>query len=100
MSIELLPIWITSLSAAVGVIYSITKNGRASKHQDIKLKNDILNDMKTIKDRLDDPDIGLKAIMKESTDMKIHCVKTSVPLTAIVRNNTDEIERLRKRLDH
>jgi len=96
---ELIPIWVTSIAASIGVIYSLAKNGRSSKAQDAKLKHDILADMKTIKDRLDDPDTGLRAIKKESADMKIHCINTSLPIVAALKTNTDDIERLKNKMD-
>ena len=96
---QLVPVWITSIMAIVGVIYSISRNGRSSKEQDRKLKFDLMNDMKTIKDRLDDEDSGLRAIKKDTVGMKEHCIKTHSALQTTVNTHADEIARLRKKAE-
>jgi|GEM_PF-2280179 len=96
---QLVPVWITSIAAIVGVIYSITRNGRSSKQHDKALKSALMTDMSTIKERLDDPDTGLRAIKKETLAMREHCVKQSTALSAKVEVHGSEIARLRKKTD-
>ena len=96
---QLVPVWITTIVAVVGVIYSITRNGRSSKEQDRKLKADLMNDMQLIKDRLDDEDSGLRAIKRETESMKTRCLETSTSLSAQVNTNSNEIAQLRKKAE-
>ena len=96
---QLVPVWLTSIAAMAGVIYAIARNGRSSKQQDIELKRVLMNDMTTIKDRLDDPDTGLRAIKKETEAMKVRCIETSTGLAGQVKVHDDEIARLRKKSD-
>jgi len=94
---ELVPLWITSGAAVVGVIYSIWRNGDRSKKKDDALKTELKTQMSGIQKSLDDPDDGLKAIKREVTDFKVHCAEVSTGLSTRVQTNAEEIANLRKK---
>ena len=66
-------LWITTSATAVGVIYTIVKNGRSRTKQDTELKVELKKDIESIQKKLDDPNDGLGAIRREISGMKEHC---------------------------
>lgn len=91
----LIAVWVTASVSAIGTGYAIIRNGSRRKEQDIELKAELKKDMKVIKDQLEDPEIGLKAIKKATDDHKLVCKEISTKLSAEVANNKEEIDRLR-----
>jgi len=96
MESGLIPLWVTSIGTAAGVIYAIVRNGSRGKKQDDQLKTELKMEINTIKSKLDDPENGLGSIKKSVDDQKLHCVAVSTDLAARVKTNTDEINLLRK----
>jgi len=94
---ELLPLWITSGAAVVGVIYSIWRNGNRSKKKDDALKTELKTELGVIQKSLDDPENGLTAIKKEVSDFKLHCATVSTGLSTMVKVHAEEIANLRKK---
>ena len=92
-----IPLWITSGTAIIGVIYAIVRNGSRGKKQDDELKTELKTELGTIKTQLSDPENGLSAIKKSVDEQKLHCVETSTGLSEKVKTNSKEIENLRKR---
>jgi len=103
----LLPVWITSLaavSASVGAVIAVLKfsrNGRqSSEHQakqEAKFDTQVLEDIRYIKEKIDDTDNGLSAIKKATEAMKLHCATVSTRIESQVKTNTEEIGILRKK---
>jgi hypothetical protein len=73
MNEQLIALWITSLTAVVGVIYSIIRNGRSWIKYDTELKTELKKDIESIKKVLDDPHDGLGAIRREVSAQREHC---------------------------
>jgi hypothetical protein len=69
----LVALWITTSATAVGVIYTIVKNGRSRTKQETELKVELKKDIESIQKSLDDPNDGLGAIRREVSGMKEHC---------------------------
>ena len=92
----LIPVWITSCCTAIGVIYAIVRNGSRGRKQDDILKAELKSEVGTIKDQLNDPDTGLKAIKKSVEAQRLHCVEVSTRLEGRVETNSSEIANLRK----
>ena len=92
-----IPLWITSIAAAVAAIYSIWRNGSRSKKKDDQLKTELKSEIGTIQKSLSDPNFGLGAIKKEVSDFKVNCASVSTALSAQVRTNAEEIANLRKK---
>jgi polyhydroxyalkanoate synthesis regulator phasin len=97
MEVALIPIWITSTASVVGVVYAIVRNGSRGKKQDAKLKEDLLNDINTIKTRLDDTRTGLTAIKQAVDEQRRNCSEISSTLTERVAANRRDVEDLKKR---
>lgn len=66
-------LWITTSATAVGVIYTIVKNGRSRTKKDTELKVELKKDIESIQKKPDDPDDGLGAIRREISGIKEHC---------------------------
>ncbi len=66
-------LWATTSATAVGVIYSIVKNGRSRNRKDTELKVELKKDIESLKEKLDDKDDGLGAIRREVSGIKEHC---------------------------
>ena len=66
-------LWITTSATAIGVIYTIMKNGRSRTKQDAELKVELKKDIESIKKALDDPNDGLGAIRREVSAQREHC---------------------------
>lgn len=56
---------------AVGIVYSMIKNGRAQATRDGGIKAELVG----VKEKLDHPQDGLSAIRRAQGDMQIHCAK-------------------------
>ncbi len=97
MDVQLVPIWVTSTFSAIGVIYAIVRNGRRGKQQDEKLKTEITMEIKSIKEKLDNPENGLGSIKKCVDDQRLHCAEVSTRIEAKANTNTQEIAMLRKK---
>ena len=69
----LVALWITTSATAVGVIYTIVKNGRSRTKQDTELKVELKKDIESIQKVLDDPNDGLGAIRREVSAQREHC---------------------------
>jgi len=93
----LIPLWISSVFCAIGVVYAIVRNGSRQKKQDEQLKAELKTEIGAIKKQLDDPVNGLSAIKESSEAMKLHCAEVSTAISAQVKTNTDEITLLRKK---
>ena len=96
---SLVPLWVTSIASAIGVMYAIIRNGNRSRKQDDQLKTELKMEVSSIKIQLEDPENGLSAIKKSTDEMKLHCAQTSTAISAQVKTNTDEIGILRKKSD-
>ena len=93
----LLPVWITTSFTAIGVVYAIVRNGSRGRKQDEQLKTELKMEIKTIKDKLEDPENGLSAIKKSADGMKLHCAEVSTRIEAQTNTNSQEIASLRKK---
>lgn len=69
----LVTLWITTSATAIGVVYTIVKNGRSRTKQDTELKVELKKDIESIKKVLDDPNDGLGAIRREVSAQREHC---------------------------
>ena len=96
MDVGLVPLWITSVFSAMGVMYAIIRNGSRSRKQDEQLKSELVLGVKSINKQLEDPENGLSAIKKSVDDQRLHCAKVSTAIAAQTKTNTDEIALLRK----
>lgn len=92
-----IPIWITSIFSACGVIYAIVRNGSRGKKQDAQLKTELKMELGAIKKLLDDPSTGLGSIKKCVDDQRLYCVETSTRIDGQVKTNVQEIATLRKK---
>jgi len=97
MDVQLLPIWVTSIFSAIGVIYAIVRNGRRGKQQDEQLKTEIKMEIASIKAKLDDSDTGLGSIKKCLDNQRLNCAQISTKIESQVSTNAQEIANLRKR---
>ena len=69
----IIALWVTTLTTAVGVVYTIVKNGRSRAKQDAELKVELKKDIESLKKVLDDPNDGLSAIRREVSAQREHC---------------------------
>jgi len=70
-------LWITTLSTAIGVIYTVVRNGREHAKQDTELKIELRKEIESLRKMLDDPRDGLSAIRHEISSMKEHCASVT-----------------------
>ena len=66
-------LWITTSVTAAGLVYTVVNNGRSRTKKDTELKAELKTDIKSLKEKLDDPNDGLGAIRREVTGVKLHC---------------------------
>lgn len=77
MDVPSIGLWITSSAAAIGVIYTIAKNGRSRVKSDVELKTELKKDIEAIQKCLDDPQDGLGAIRREINIQRTHCASVT-----------------------
>jgi len=97
MDWSFIPLWITSVSAAGGVIYSLARNGKNQRKQDIEIKVELQRDIEEIQKRLNDPHDGLGAIRREVGSMKENCARATSEFNQRIAGleSTDKKERNR-----
>lgn len=95
MDVSLLPVWMTSLSAVAGVVYSIWRNGSRTKKQNDQLMQELKSELGNIKTQLNDRDSGLAAIKKSTDEIRLHCAQTSTSIALQTKTNAEEIAKLR-----
>ncbi len=84
MDWTLIPLWITSVAAAGGVIAALVRNGRSQRKSDIEMKVEIKKDIEAVRNevgaiqkQLGDPYDGLGAIRREVGGVKEQCARVS-----------------------
>lgn len=85
--------WIATGIIAIAVILTWVKNGRSQA----KEWGSFTNEVKHIKEALEDPDQGLGALKKGITDMQTNCAKVSGKLGEKVYHLEDEVDELKRK---
>ena len=88
--------WVATVCVAVGLAYTWRRNNNASKETDTKLKTELTLEIKSIKDKLDDPNEGLGAIKREINGMKEHCAAVTSGCAERFRHVEEDVHKLEK----
>lgn len=78
--------WVATILIAAGLGYTIHNNGRGREQKDIQLKSELKSEIEHVKNKLDDPNDGLRAIKKSVDEQKLYCAKTSSALIERVKS--------------
>ena len=96
VDVGIIPLWLTSIATAAGVVYALVRNGSRSKKQNETIMSELVNHISTINKKLDDPDHGLNAIKRSADQMRLHCAETSTRIAGRVDVHSQEIAYLRR----
>jgi hypothetical protein len=87
--------WVATIAVTGSLCYTIYHNGKRGAKQDIELKTELKADIKTIKDKLDDPKDGLKAISREVAFMREHCASVTSSFTERIKRAESDITEIK-----
>lgn len=85
--------WIATAVVAGGLVYTIRRNGRNNKESDTRLKTELTMELRSIKERLDNPQEGLGAIKRELSDMKQHCAAVTSTFSEKIAHAEAELKK-------
>lgn len=83
---------VATVSVAGGLLYTIRRNGKADLVTDTKFRSEVKGELKNIKEALDHPQDGLKAIKKSVDEQCARCAKISSTLVEQVKSARRDIE--------
>lgn len=89
--------WAATVVLAGGFLFTIRRNSKGKEIKDTELKTELKGEILSLREKLDDPNDGLKAIKKSVDDQRLHCAKISTALKTKVNGIEQELDKKGKK---